>query len=143
MFIHDDGAVEICLELHNSGQTPAYALEGASRCRFGKYPFSSPGEAPTEIRKSRSVIGAGAVFFVLPDILPSGARSRKELIDALSSGLVCCVNGHYTYRDIFRDSHYIRFQLIVGGPVGIRTDSDKDGREFLVLGNDSEGNDAD
>lgn len=144
LFIHDDGGVEIAMELHNSGQTPAYELEGACRCRFGRYPLGSPGEPPPEIRKSRSVIGAGGVFFVLPDIRPSGAGSRKELIDALSSGrTVCCINGHYTYKDIFEDPHYIRFQLIVGGPVGLRTDTDKDGREFLVLGNDSEGNEAD
>jgi hypothetical protein len=57
--------------------------------------------------------------------------------------IACCVNGYYSYRDIFKDSHYIRFQLIVGGPAGIRKDTDKDGREFLVLGNDSEGNEAD
>src|ERR1700684_554470 len=27
LFIHDDEGVEIAMELHNSGQTPAYALE--------------------------------------------------------------------------------------------------------------------
>ncbi|MGB8887048.1 MAG: hypothetical protein WCC87_10020 [Candidatus Korobacteraceae bacterium] len=143
LFIHDDGGVEIAMELHNSGQTPAYALEGASCCRFGRYPLSNPGDPPPEVRKSRSVIGAGGVFFVLPDIKPSGARSGKELVDLLSSGLVCCINGTYTYRDVFGDTHYIRFQLIVGGPVGLRRDTDKDGREFFVLGNDSEGNVAD
>jgi hypothetical protein len=51
LFIHDDGAVEVALELHNSGQTPTYELEGASKCRFGGYPFASPGAPPTRGKK--------------------------------------------------------------------------------------------
>ncbi len=144
LFLHDDGAVEFALELKNSGQTPAYELEGACLCRFESYPVKSPGDPPAKIRKSRSIIGAGGTFFVLPDVVPSKSNSIQSLLAGLSSPtFVCCVNGYYTYRDIFKDSHFIRFQLITGGPAGLRHDTDKNGKLFLVLGNDSEGNEAD
>ena len=143
LFLHDDGAVEFALELKNSGQTPAYELEGACLCRFESYPVKSPGD-PQRKSENRAALSVPEDFLCSSDVVPSKSNSIQSLLAGLSSPtFVCCVNGYYTYRDIFKDSHFIRFQLITGGPAGLRHDTDKNGKLFLVLGNDSEGNEAD
>jgi hypothetical protein len=144
LLLHDDGSVEASLELDNCGQTPAYDLQGAHLCRFDSYPVTNPGVPPEGTRKSNSIIGAGKQFFALANAIKYRGMGREELLASLGlPDFVCCINGYFTYRDIFKDPHYLKFQMIVGGPAGIRQDRDKDGRLFASFSNDSEGNEAD
>jgi hypothetical protein len=145
LYIDEDGTVEAKMEIANCGQTPAFDLQGAHISRFDHYPVQSPGIPPDELRQSQSVIGAGLAFHLLSPCGRHDKGNRDHLLGKLSAEdklLVYCVNGYYTYRDIFRDTHHLRFQLIIGGPAGVRIDRDKDGM-FAALSNDSAGNDAD
>jgi hypothetical protein len=83
-------------------------------------------------------------------MLPPGGRHdggvREHLLRKLSAeggNLVYCANGDFTYRDIFEEPHWIRFQLILGGPGGVRLDSDATGQQWASFANDSEGNEQD
>ena len=144
LFLHPDGAVEPKFELDNCGQTPAYALRGSSLTRFSSYPFESPGTPPDDVRKSTSVIGAGRQFYGLGNIINYHNMGLIGLLNHLSRpDFVCCMNGHYTYRDIFNEEHHLRFQVIVGGPAGIRQDTNEKGEAFACFCNDSEGNESD
>lgn len=144
LFLHSDGAVEPKFELDNCGQTPAYELRGAAFCRFDNYPVTSPGAPPEGIRKSTSVIGAGRQFHGLGNIVSYRGMGLTGLLNQLDQPhFVCCMNGHYTYRDIFKEPHCLKFQVIVGGPGGIRQDTTEKGELFAVFCNDSTGNESD
>jgi hypothetical protein len=143
--VSSDGAVEASLSLHNCGQTPAYALQGASRCSFSHYPVPDFGVPGHDIRKSVSVVGADRAFHILcnPQKL-EGLTFDQTVAFLRSPNRVFFVIGYFTYKDVFKDEHFIRFQTILGGPSGaLRWDTDDKGREFVALCNDSVGNDAD
>jgi hypothetical protein len=146
LILHEDGFVEAKMELANCGQTPAYDLRGAALCRFTSYPIQKTKPIPDGLRQSQSTIGAGLAFHMLP---PGGRHDggvREHLLRKLSAeggNLVYCANGDFTYRDIFEEPHWIRFQLILGGPGGVRLDSDATGQQWASFANDSEGNEQD
>jgi hypothetical protein len=145
LFFHEDGAVEAKMELANCGQTPAYDVRGAHFPRFSLYPIKEPGVPPSELRQSQSVIGAGLALHILSHIGRHDKGDREYLLAKLSEkgqDLVYSINGYFTYRDIFKDSHFLKFQLIVGGPSGVWIDRDSSGM-WASFNNDSEGNDAD
>lgn len=145
LIIHEDGFVEAKMELANCGQTPAYDLRGATLCRFTTYPIQRPKSMPNNLRQSQSTIGAGLAFHLLP---PGGRHdkgNREQLLRKLSAeggNLVYCVNGYFTYKDIFQDPHWIKFQMIVGGPGGVRVDADES-NQWASFSNDCEGNEED
>lgn len=143
LILHEDGFVEAKLEIANCGQTPAYDLRGVSLCRFTTYPIRNIPPIPEGMRQSQSIIGAGLAFHVLA---PGGRHddgNREHLLRKLESGnLVYCANSYYTYKDIFQDSHWIKLQLIIGGPGGVRVDADQV-EKWASFSNDSEGNEED
>jgi hypothetical protein len=145
LILHEDGFVEAKIELANCGQTPAYDLRGASLCRFTTYPIRNVPPIPGGMRQSQSTIGAGRAFHILA---PGGRHdngNREHLLRKLSAGdvnLVYCTNSYYTYKDIFQDSHWIKLQLIVGGPGGVQIDNDTT-QQWASFSNDSEGNEED
>lgn len=145
LVIHDDGFVEPKIELTNCGQTPAYDVRGGTICRFTVYPVPPPKPMPDDLRMSRTTLGAGHGFWLLP---PGGRHNhgdREHIIAKLSSKdgtLVYCATGYYTYRDIFKDSHWIKFQLIVGGPSGFRQ-SVEEGKLRASFSPDCVGNEED
>jgi hypothetical protein len=145
LILHEDGSVEAKMELANCGQTPAYDLRGATYCRFTSYPIQKPKPMPDNLRQSQSTIGAGLAFYLLPPAGRHDAGDREYLIRKLSTdggNLVYCANGHFTYKDIFQDPHWIKFQMIVGGPAGVRLDEDNTS-QWASFCNDSEGNEED
>jgi len=144
LFLHPDGAVEPKFELDNCGQTPAYDLQGAHYCRFSSYPVEAPDTPPEGTRKSTSIIGAGRQFYGLGCIINYRRMGLAGLLNHLGrADFVCCMNGYFTYRDIFREKHYLKFQVIVGGPSGIRQDTTEKGEMFACFCNDSTGNESD
>jgi hypothetical protein len=146
LILHEDGSVEPKMELANCGQTPAYDLRGATHCRFTKYPIQKLKPIPEDLRQSQSNIGAGLAFYLLPPGGRHDGGDREHLIRKLSADggdLVYCANGYFTYRDVFKGSHWLKFQLIVGGPSGVRLDSDATGQQWASFCNDSEGNEQD
>jgi hypothetical protein len=146
LFLHEDGAVEAKMELANCGQTPAYDLRGGTFCEFALYPIQDPGVPPEKLRQSQSIIGAGLAVHLLAAIGRHDKEDREHLLTKLSTtgnNLVYRANGYFTYRDIFKDTHYIKFQMIVGGPSGKPRIDEDDSGIYAVFSNDSVGNDAD
>jgi hypothetical protein len=146
LILHNDGTVEPKVELVNCGQTPAYDIAGAYTCRFTTYPCADAGRPAEGTPMSVSIVGAGLSYHILGLIHPSGGDSRGFVVNALSvPDLVFFMKGYYTYRDIFSESHFIEFQMVVGGTSGApRLDKDKERDElFAVFANDKTGNNAD
>jgi len=146
LILHEDGFVEAKIELANCGQTPVHDLRGASLCRFTVYPIRDIMPMPEGLRQSQGNIGAGLAYYLLPPGGRHDGGDREHLIEKLSANgenLVYCANGYFTYSDIFKDSHWLKFQLIVGGPAGVRLDSDTGGVQWASFSNDSEGNEQD
>ena len=75
-------------------------------------------------------------------LIPYPRGKERLLIDLQASDYAFGLNGWYTYRDIFKDTHHIKFQLVVGGVSPVQKGSDSTG-EWLVFFNDSQGNRAD
>ena len=146
LILHNDGTVEPKVELINCGQTPAYDIAGAHTCRFTAYPLPDVGRPKEGTRMSVSIVGAGLSYHILGNIQTSGGDSRGFVVNALTvPDLAFFMKGYYTYRDIFNESHFIEFKMIVGGESGApRLDNDKERDEvFAVFANDKTGNNAD
>lgn len=145
LVVHEDGFVEPKIELMNCGQTPAYDVRGGTICRFTLYPVTPPKPMSDNLRMSRSTLGTGHGFWLLPPGGRHDSGDKEHLIAKLSAkdgALVYCATGYYTYRDIFKDSHWIKFQLIIGGPSGFRQ-SFEEGLLKASFSPDSEGNEED
>jgi hypothetical protein len=144
LILHEDGAVEAKVELVNCGQTPAYDLRGAMICKFTVYPVRNVQPIQDDLRKSAGTLGAGLGNWILYPIGRHDKGNREHLLKRFVEiqGLVYYAHGIYTYRDIFNDPHWLKFQLIVGGPAGLRMDSDGV-RHWASFSYDSEGNDED
>jgi hypothetical protein len=150
LIFYDDGTTEAVLRFRNSGQTPAYAFEGARASGFTPYPVD-PAAQPQlgSLKKSSTVIGSGATYCVRERIRHTNVPSRDLLMPMLSTpNFAFCVRSYHTYRDIFGNKQYLKTQQIVGGLPGVER---KDGKPLsigvpgdlvLTLFYDSEGNDA-
>jgi hypothetical protein len=145
VIFHEDGMLEASLKLHNCGQTPAYELKGAHKAGFSHYPIPDLGTPPADVRRSVSLVGADNSFYILSPLTQLKGATIEQAIDELGRpNSVFFLAGHFTYRDVFEDEHFIRFQLVLGGPSGpLRWDTDEKGVTFAVLCNDSAGNEAD
>ena len=143
--LYDDGVLEASLKLHNCGQTPAYGLQGAYKVGFSPYPIPTPGTPPEDTRKSISVLGAGGDYYILAKFAGLPGQTMNDTVKELHApDFVFSLVGYFTYKDIFENEHFIRFQQIIGGPSGpLRYDRDDKGRVFASFCNDSEGNEAD
>jgi hypothetical protein len=141
LILHEDGAVEAKMELVNCGQTPAYELRGGVICGFAVYPIRNVKPFDDEMRQSVSTIGAGLGSWVLYPQWRHDKENREYLLRKLDGGgsFVYCARGYYVYRDTFNDPHWLKFQLIIGGPAGVRVDSEGI-RQWASFSNDSEGN---
>jgi hypothetical protein len=138
-----DGFVEAHLELGNTGQTPAYKVTGAQRGRFSQYPLKNVGTPPPETRKATTIIAPGKPQLLLT--LKAGLNNATNpgvLLAVQQPHFVFCANGRYEYEDIFKDQHFISFQMIFGGPAGIRVDEDESGMR-AKMAMDTEGNEGD
>jgi hypothetical protein len=144
LVLHEDGQVEAAIEFYNCGQTPAYQLQIAHAHGFSSYPLQKIPDPPVDLRKSNSLVGAGNGFYALMKPAQHLDLDREALLAEFQhSNFVFCVRGLCTYRDIFKESHSLRFQLIVGGPSGsARLNTDAEGRLYAALCNDSEGNEG-
>jgi hypothetical protein len=143
-FLYADGVLEVSLKLHNCGQTPAYELRGQHNSGFSPYPIPASGRPPVEnLLGSVSVIGSGNNFNI-QDALKQlrGVPVQQTMAAFTLPDFVFVMAGYFTYRDIFKDKHVIKFQLILGGPCTPRWDTDEKGRIFAPLCNDSTGNEA-
>ena len=143
LFLHEDGMVEPKIEIINSGQTPAYDFSGAYWREFRKYPIGDIGRPTPEVRKSNGSIGAGDSDWILGNITPPPVRGDNAVVLHLRSpDEVFFIKGYYTYKDIFKSPHFIEFQMIVGGPAGVKINRDQRG-VYLVFSHDSIGDDHD
>ncbi len=143
LFINKDRTTEVKLELSNCGQTPAYDLRGVHTEGFDIYPIKDPGTPLTPVRMSQNIIGAGLTFRARFKC-PESWDDIQAKVTTASSQTVYRMNGYFTFRDVFKDNHFLKFQMIIGGPAGKpHIETDKFGAEFVSFLNDALGNEAD
>jgi hypothetical protein len=145
LYCHADRTVTAAIQVINSGRTPAFGLDGAIFLRFDEYPAKQPGPRPDDISKSISNIGGnGGEYLFHSRHLEVASDVFENIYDILVyPDLVCCVNGFCAYKDIFDESHHLNFQMIVGGPAGIRQHKEKDENgDFISFRYDSTGNES-
>jgi hypothetical protein len=141
--IFADGRVEPRLTFKNCGQTPAYAFEieqcGRFESRGNQY---SPPRRNPDIHPHPHIVGGGSSYHFTCDPVHSG-RGKDALLNDLASGHVAFkLYGKCTYRDAFKDPHFIDFQLFVGGGAQVQYTTDPDHGSLIML-TDCEGNSAD
>jgi hypothetical protein len=141
--IFADGNVEPRLTFKNCGQTPAYELEvetcGRFESRGDQYP---PPRRNPDLHPHRHIMGGGSPYHFTCGKFQSG-REKDVLLNDLASGhLAFRLYGKCTYRDAFKDPHFIDFQLFVGGGAIVQYTTDPDKGSLAML-TDSEGNGAD
>lgn len=144
LFIRDDGSVETRVTFINCGQTPAYDLCGVQYGRFDRRPFKKvPRPQPKDmVPASTGIVGAGQPYYFIGKSVDSGKGRELLLSDLTSPTYGFILNGFYTYKDIFEDSHQVEFQVTVGAGTPLQRDGDQTG-EWLCFFNDSEGNKSD
>ena len=90
----------------------------------------------------RHIVGGGSPYHFTCNKVQSG-REKDVLLNDLASGqLAFRLYGKCTYRDAFKDPHFIDFQLFVGGGAIVQYTTDPDKGSLTML-TDSEGNSAD
>jgi hypothetical protein len=137
----DDGTIEAILYLENAGQTPAYDVEGWSRITFREYPPQLPlGDAPSDLPKGVAIVPPNHFHIVTPRKF-SMEGNPLEALDFGTHALY--VYGKTTYRDIFKELHFLNYRLIHGGSAKTRTATDDKGRKIAFLAMDAEGNEGD
>ena len=143
LYIRDDGSVEPRVTLTNCGQTPAYDFQVITCGRFETYPFKkAPRPGPDGSPSHLHIVGGGQPYYFTCDSVRSGKTKDSLLLELQSAGFAFILNGWCTYTDIFKDSHPIDFQLVIGGGTVLQRASDVTG-EWLVFFTDSEGNASD
>jgi hypothetical protein len=139
LFLLDGDALKLTLEVENSGQTPAYEIQGRSFGAFSSYPMPEPLQG-NQCFESKAIVGGGRSF-------TTGGITQftQKSIEALRGDekRAFFIVGKYTYVDIFKEEHRVRFQLFVGGPGGVQIDTDGSGNKFYVAYPDAVGNEAD
>lgn len=141
--IFDDGDVEARLTFRNCGQTPAYQLEIETCGRFESsgVQYSPPRRDPN-LRSHPHILGAGSPYHFTCNKVQSGMGKTDLLNDLVLSRIAFRLYGKCTYKDAFRDTHFIEFQLVVGGGAIVQYTADPDKRSLVML-TDYEGNNAD
>jgi len=101
--------------------------------------------APPDLRKATSIIAPSKTIETIAKSIRSPIINTAEgAVKAIEvPHFVLCVHGRYEYRDIFGDRHFLSFRLILGGPAGVRTESDGKGGFKSKMVMDSEGNEGD
>jgi hypothetical protein len=138
-----DGNVEPRVTFKNCGQTPAYELEvetcGRFESRGDQYP---PPRRRPALYPHPHIVGGGSPYHFTCDPVQSG-REKDVLLNDLALGqLAFRLYGKCTYRDAFKDPHFIDFQLFVGGGAIVQYTIDPDKGSLAML-TDSKGNSAD
>jgi hypothetical protein len=138
IFVVDGKVPRIAIELENTGQTPAYSVQGNCASSFGRRP--APVVEGADATRSIAVIGARKSFTF--DIPMTGWDS--DTIAALSGGALFYIAGKFTYLDIFREkTRNISFQIVIGASRGPMHLEEEEGKWFYRFLTDSEGNEAD
>jgi hypothetical protein len=142
LVLRNDGHVQPRVTFINSGQTPAYDIEGIECIRFDQHPFSeTPPPKDTGPRVSIWTVGAGEPYDFIGRVLEA-REHRLNLLMEDPEVYACVFNGWYTYRDVFRNPHWVHFQLRIGGNAPVQTGKDEVG-EYFIFFNDPVDNDSD
>jgi hypothetical protein len=139
IFLLEGGALRLKVEIENFGQTPAYEIQGGFKSAFSAYPRTESWEPPQASLTSKAIVGSGKAFYMGGNI-PWTQKDIEGLRN--SPNKVLFVTGRFTYLDIFKESHGLRVQLVMGGPMGVQLDEDL-GKNFYTMYTDVEGNEGD
>jgi hypothetical protein len=140
LYIYDDGTVEPRITFINCGQTPAYDLQVIECGRFETRPFRKALPPSQERLQSHPhVVGGGQPHYFSGSKIPYTQGKQQLLYDLSGHNYAFILNLWCTYRDIFKDSHPVNVQLIIGGGTALQRTIDANG-EWFGLFTDSEGN---
>lgn len=143
LYIYDDGTVEPRVTFNNCGQTPAYDLQVIECGRFDTHPFKKvPAPDQGMLPPHAHVIGGGHPYYFTCRKVPYSQGKESLLLDLSSARYAFILNGWCTYRDIFKETHPVSFQLIIGGGTPLQRTVDQTG-EWFGFFTDSEGNSYD
>ncbi len=140
LLIREAGVLELRVEIVNSGQTPAYDLQGFVQSGFSEYPVIPPRDASELIEKSKAIVGSGKTFHGGGFISQTQAQIQSLRSD---SDRVFFVIAGFTYINIFKKSHHLRIQMVLGKRTGIRTETDESGNIYYILLTDTKGTEGD
>src|SRR5262249_50668194 len=102
----------IQLEVHNSGQTPAYGIAMPSDMALADYPRrleSRPGDASAD---ARAIVGGGETFST--EIAYSKGRMNGQDIESIEDGKKAIyLTGVINYTDIFHEKRFTRFSYLL------------------------------
>jgi hypothetical protein len=140
LYIYDDGTVEPRVTFINCGQTPAYDLQVIESGRFETPPFKKvPPPDQERLQSLPHVVGGGQPYYFTCRKIPYSQGKQQLLSDLSGPNYAFILNLWCTYRDIFKDSHPVNVQLIIGGGTALQRTIDGNG-EWFGLFTDSEGN---
>ena len=141
VIVLEGGKLRLSMEMENSGQTPAYDFQGVNRSGFATYPRNESWDPEQpNLSRSKGIIGSGRAFVAGGD-----TAHTQHSVEALRTdpNRVLFITALYTYLDIFKESHFLRIQLVIGGPMGVRLDVDELGTQSYFAYTDVEGNEGD
>jgi hypothetical protein len=140
VFLLDGGALRVRMEIENFGQTPAYEIQGTFRCGLSAYPRTDSWEPPQSSLTSKAIVGPRRAFR-MGDQIPWTQKDIEGLRNNPNS--VFFMTASFTYLDIYKESHRLRVQLVIGGPMGVQLDADESGQKCYTAFTDVEGNEGD
>src|SRR5712664_1345441 len=118
--------------IRNTGQTPAYDIDGYTGIMYDAFPlpYPFPVISTAGFQESRAVLGRDQVVHAR---IPTKPAPTQETIDAINAGkMAVYVFGRVTYRDAFGIGRYTNYRLFYSRPnegAGLLSPLGKEGNE--------------
>jgi hypothetical protein len=134
LFLYEDGSIEPCLTISNSGQTPAYEFRGIQALTLDRT-LAPPGRPSDDIFLRYGTVGKD--YWLTGEMRKVGTTKQQVLDYLLSGDMQVILYGWYKYQDVFGNTHPLAFRLVVSqrGTLSKGHDSEN---EWLVFFDDWE-----
>jgi hypothetical protein len=106
----------IQIEVHNSGQTPAYGIAVPSGVELSENPRKTDPALTNEDADARAIVGGGETFSI--EISYTKGRLNRHEVQGIEEGrLGIYIWGIINYTDIFETKRFTRFSYVLTGGV--------------------------
>lgn len=108
--------------LKNSGQTPAYSVNGWADLVVREYPLNSPLPEKHSPMGTRGIFAPNGTYNIYPSI--PKPLTNEEIIGLRQGSKAIYIFGETAYVDIFKKTHHIKFISMHSahvGPIGVST----------------------